>query len=207
MKTSADKGKLFIISAPSGCGKTTLCKKLLEDDLGLVHSTSATTRPPRSGEKNGVDYHFLSEKKFEEMAEAGAFLEYEKNFGYSYGTPKKAIEKDLKKGRSILLSIDVKGAMRIKRIYPDDSVLIFILPPSITALKKRLLSRRSDGEDAISTRLNLAKKEMEYKDRYQYRIVNDRLDTAYRKLKNIILDEIRQSCEGKTGGGTCTICR
>ncbi len=190
MKTSVKKGKLFVISAPSGCGKTTLCKKLLEDDLGLIHSTSATTRPPRSGEKNGVDYHFISEKKFKHMAEKGAFLEHEKNFGYFYGTLKKAIENDLKKGRLILLSIDVKGAMRVKKIYPADSVLIFILPPSITALKKRLLSRRSDGEDAISTRLNLAKKEIGYKDRYDYRIMNDRLDTAYRKLKNIILYEI-----------------
>ncbi len=190
MKTSDKKGKLLVISAPSGCGKTTLCKKLLEDDLELVRSISATTRPPRSGEKNGVDYHFVSEKKFKHMAERGAFLEHERNFGYFYGTPKKAIENDLKKGRSILLSVDVKGAMRIKKIYPVGSVLIFILPPSITALKKRLLSRRSDGEDAISTRLNLAKKEIGYKDRYDYSIVNDRLDTAYRKLKNIILYEI-----------------
>ena len=190
MKTDDLGGKLFIISAPSGCGKTTLCKKLLKDKLGLEHSVSVTTRPPRDNEKSGIDYIFVSSAAFRDMVKRGEFLEYESNFGYFYGTPKRKVEAVLRKGKAIILSIDVKGAMKVKKSLPGDSVLIFILPPSIKALKKRLLARMSDGVEAISTRLNLAKKEMAYKDKYDYALVNDRLDAAYRKLKNIIIAEL-----------------
>ena len=183
-------GKLFIISAPSGCGKTTLCKKLLGDKLGLVDSISMTTRPPRPGEKDGVDYHFVSKRYFRKLASDRGFLEYEKNFGNFYGTPKKLITQTLKKGRHILLSIDVKGAMKVRRGYPGKSVLIFILPPSLAVLKKRLEGRMTDAPETMSKRLGLAKKEMAYKKRYDYRIVNDRLGSAYRKLKKIIIKEM-----------------
>jgi guanylate kinase len=188
-KRSGNKGKLFIISAPSGCGKTTLAKKLLEDRLGLVHSTSVTTRAPRPGEKEGADYHFVSEKKFWKMVENKEFLEHEENFGSYYGTPRKVIEKELKNGTSVILSIDVKGAMNVRKQYPEASVLIFILPPSIADLKKRLCSRNSDGREEIARRLRLAKKEISYKDKYDYTVVNDRLDTAHRKLRKIIVSE------------------
>ena len=187
--TDKKRGRLFVISAPSGSGKTTLSRRLLKDGLSLANSVSATTRPPRKGEVNGRDYYFVPEKKFIEMVSAKKFLEHEENFGHYYGTPKKNIEDRIKKGRSVLLSIDVKGAMKVKRVYPRDSVLIFILPPSIETLRKRLRERMSEGENAISDRIKLAKKEMGYAKRYDYRIVNDRLDSAYGKLKKIILSE------------------
>src|SRR3989338_1190736 len=182
-------GRLFIISAPSGSGKTTLCKRLLEDNLGLVPSISATTRSPRPGETDGIDYHFITKGDFERMAAGKEFLEYEENFGNLYGTPKRFIEDSLEKGRSILLSIDVKGAMKVKRAYPKESVMIFILPPSLKALRQRLKRRQADGAKTISDRSKLAKNEMARKERYDYRIVNDRLTSAYKKLKAIIIKE------------------
>ena len=181
--------KLFVVSAPSGSGKTTLCNKLLKGGLFLRRSISMTTRPPRRSEKDGVDYHFVTEKYFREMIKTGGFLEYEENFGHLYGTPKEFIENNFKKGKSVLLSIDVKGAMKVRRQYPEESVLIFILPPSLKALGERLRLRKSEGRRAISTRLRLAKKEMSYKKRYDYVVVNDRLDAAYKKLKSIVVSQ------------------
>jgi guanylate kinase len=188
-KTPKAEGKIFIISAPSGCGKTTLCKKLLDDKLNLAHSISVTTRPPRKGEKEGADYFFVSPAEFVAMIDKGEFLEYEENFGYLYGTPKKFVEGLLNKGRNVLLSIDVKGAMNVRKLYPKNSVLIFILPPSIEALKKRLESRSSDTAHSILNRLKLSRKEIAHKDRYDYTVVNDRLDTDYNMLKSIITSE------------------
>lgn len=183
--------KLFVISAPSGCGKTTLAGKLLAEGMGLVPSVSVTTRPPRPGEKKGVDYIFVSRDKFLEMIKNGEFLECEENFGHLYGTPKRYVKELLAKKRNVLLSIDVKGAMKVKKAYPKKSVLIFLLPPSIAALKRRLECRRSECSDAMSLRLETAKKELEYKDRYDYRIVNDKLESAYRKLKNTVAMELK----------------
>ena len=188
------RGKIFVISAPSGCGKTTLCKKLLGDKLNLVHSTSVTTRRPRRGEKKGKDYFFVSAAEFVAMIDAHEFLEYEENFGALYGTPKKKVEDPLNKGKNVLLSIDVKGAMNVRKLYPKESVLIFILPPSIEDLKKRLETRSSDTAQSILNRLKLAKKEIAYKNRYDYTVVNDRLDTAYKKLKQIIAEEVCVPC-------------
>ncbi len=182
--------KLFVVSAPSGCGKTTLCNRLLKDGLDLAGSVSMTTRAPRPGEKNGVDYLFVTGKKFRSMIQNGGFLEYEENFGNLYGTPKKFIEDNFKKGKSVLLSIDVKGAMKVRRAFPAQSVLIFLIPPSITALKKRLQSRRSDAPEVIARRLGFAKKELAYKQRYDYRIVNDDLERAYRRLKKIVAGQM-----------------
>lgn len=188
-KLGNSPGKIFVISAPSGCGKTTLCKKVLNDKLNLRHSISVTTRLPRKGEREGVDYFFVSAEEFIAMIDAGELLEYEDNFGYLYGTPKKFVDEILKKGKNVLLSIDVKGAMNVRKLYPSQSVLIFIMPPSVDALKKRLESRMADTSHAISGRLKIAKKEIAYKDKYDYLIVNDRLDTAYKKLKGIISSE------------------
>ncbi|OGW94319.1 MAG: guanylate kinase [Omnitrophica bacterium RIFCSPLOWO2_12_FULL_45_13] len=183
------KGKVFVISAPSGCGKTTLCKKLLDDNLKLARSISVTTRSARKGEKKGVDYRFVSPAEFIAMIDKKEFLEYEENFGYLYGTPKKFVEDLLNSGKNVLLSIDVKGAMNVRKLYPKESVLIFILPPSIEALKKRLEERSSDAAHSILNRLKISRKEIAYKNRYDYTVVNDRLDTAYKKLKNIIISE------------------
>jgi guanylate kinase len=184
-------GRLFIISAPSGCGKTTLCKRLLEGGLGLVQSISATTRAPRKGEVDGVDYHFLSKKRFDSMVGRGEFLEHEENFGNLYGTPKKGIDKALKEGKDVLLSIDVKGAMHVKRLYPEQAVLIFILPPSIKVLEKRLRARMSEGEEAIRRRLSLVKGEMAYRTRYDHRVINDDIGRAYRRLERIVRAELK----------------
>ncbi len=187
--------KLFVVSAPSGSGKTTLCGKLLRDGIPLKQSVSATTRPPREGEKEGSDYHFVSEKYFRGAIKKNGFLEYEENFGHFYGTPKKFVEDCLKKDEDVLLSIDVKGAMKVKKAYPGQSVLIFILPPSLDALKDRLKLRRSEDSDAMAARLKLAKKEMSYRTKYDYTVVNGRLDTAYKKLKKIVLSEIKSTGE------------
>ena len=182
--------KLFVISAPSGSGKTTLCKKLLKDDLGLAGSISATTRPPRPNEVDGIDYHFVSREKFQKMIKGKELLEYEDNFGQFYGTPKRFIEKNLRSGKPVLLSIDVKGAMKIRRKYNVKSALIFILPPSMAALKKRLVGRMSEDKSAIKKRLDVAKKELAYIKKYDHCVVNDSLTSAYKKLKKIILSEL-----------------
>lgn len=183
------KGKIFIVSAPSGCGKTTLCKKLLKDKLKLNQSVSITTRSSRRGERNGADYFFVSAEEFIRMIDAKELLEYEENFGCLYGTPRKAVEELLNKGKNVLLSIDVKGAINVRKIYPQNSVLIFVMPPSMEELKKRLESREADTAKSISNRLKIAKQEIACKDRYDYIVVNDRLDAAYKKLKEIILVE------------------
>lgn len=184
--------KLFVISAPSGSGKTTLCRKLLRSGLGLANSISMTTRPPRPGEIDGRDYHFVSEKYFRSAIKKNGLLEYEENFGHFYGTPRKFIDSCIKENKSVLLSIDVRGAMKVARAYPGDTVLIFIMPPSLGILRKRLCSRKSDARKAISVRLRLARKEISYKKRYDYTIVNDRLTVAYKRLKTIVASELRR---------------
>ena len=187
-----NKGRLFIISAPSGCGKTTLCKKLLDDDLCLSQSISVTTRAPRKDEAEGKDYFFVSPEKFQAMVKRGELLEHEENFGAMYGTPKKFVLGLLKKNKSVLLSIDVKGAMKVRRALPEESRLIFIMPPTLAALRKRLESRQTEHADSISHRLKVARREIEYKDRYDYVVVNDSIDAAYAELKNIIIKETQK---------------
>ena len=194
--------KLFVVSAPSGSGKTTLCGKLLKDHLDLTRSVSMTTRPPRPGEKRGIDYHFVSERHFRDTIEKNGFLEYEENFGCLYGTPKKFIEKNFKKGKSVLLSIDVKGAMKVRGEYPGKSVLIFIMPPSLSVLKKRLLGRKSEDAKAVAARLKLARREMSYRKKYDYTVVNDRLGAAYKKLRNIVKSELKQGAKDARDGHT-----
>lgn len=188
--TPRARAKIFVVSAPSGTGKTTLCNKLLSDGLGLADSVSMTTRSPRPGERAGVDYIFVTRKRFERMIREGAFLEHEENFGNFYGTPRAFVQRSLAGGVPVLLSIDVKGAMKVRRAYPRRSVLIFLLPPSMRALRTRLRRRRSDKPGEVRRRLALAKKEMAYKRRYDYRIVNDRLDTSYARLKKVIVQEL-----------------
>ena len=183
--------KIFVISAPSGCGKTTLSKRLLTDkSLGLKNSISVTTRCPREGEKDGRDYIFVSRRKFRAMEKKREFLEREENFGNLYGTPKKYVEGIIDNGASALLSIDVKGAMNVRKAYPDKSVLIFVLPPSRKALEERLKKRNSESKEDMRARLHIAEKELSYKSKYDYRIINDRIDHAYKRLKKIIKKEL-----------------
>ena len=166
------KGRLFIISAPSGSGKTTLCELLKKRVPGLAKSVSLTTRPPRQGERNGKDYIFISAKEFEKLKRRGKFLEWAKNFGHSYATPKDKVLKLLSSGKDVILAIDVKGATKIKRLYPD-GVFIFIVPPSLDELKKRLKHRGTDGAKEIKKRIEIAQKEMSYLPMYNYAVVNE----------------------------------
>ena len=182
------KGRIFVISAPSGCGKTTLCNRLLKKGLGLSPSISVTTRPRREGEADGKDYFFVASKEFLKRVSQKGFLEWTRTFGWFYGTPCKSVEMLLRKGKDILLSIDVKGAMQIERLYPD-SILIFILPPSLGALKDRLRKRKADDKREIDKRLRIAKKEIARSVKYDYTVVNDSVRKAVDKLESIVIAE------------------
>jgi guanylate kinase len=182
------KGKLFIISAPSGSGKTTLCAKLVESVDSLYRSISMTTRAPRPGEQDGMDYIFIEKPEFIKRQKKNEFLEWAKVFNEYYGTPKKHIMHMLKRGSDVLLSIDVQGAMKIKRLKLD-AVYIFILPPSIEMLRERLINRSTDSKKAIQQRLAVSKKEISYSDKYDYIIVNNRLESALDSLRAVVVAE------------------
>ncbi|PIP67890.1 MAG: guanylate kinase [Candidatus Omnitrophica bacterium CG_4_9_14_0_2_um_filter_42_8] len=182
------KGTLFIISAPSGSGKTTLCTRLVESVDSLCRSISMTTRAPRPGEKDGMDYIFIEKPEFLKRQKRKEFLEWAKVFEEYYGTPKKHILHMLKRGSDVLLSIDVQGAMKIKRLGLD-AVNIFILPPSLAMLKERLVNRSTDSRQAIRQRLNIARKEIACSRKYDYIIVNNRLESALDNLRAIIIAE------------------
>lgn len=184
-------GNIFIVSAPSGCGKTTIVNRILKVTKEIKRSISVTTRKPRSGEINKRDYCFISEKSFKAKARKGEFLEWAKTFGYYYATPKKEVFKQLKSGKDVILAIDVKGAWQVKRKIPK-SIMVFIAPPKIEDLAKRLKKRATDGGRELADRLTLAKKEIAYSRRYDYLIINDKLDDAVEKLKSVI---IAKRCE------------
>ncbi|MBL7071501.1 MAG: guanylate kinase [Candidatus Omnitrophica bacterium] len=181
-------GKLFIISAPSGCGKTTLCERLLERMPRIRRSVSFTTRPPRRGEKNKRDYFFVTPEEFERHKKKNNMLEWARNFGFYYGTPKDNVLKLLDEGTDVVLAIDVKGAMKIKKLFPS-AAFIFITPPSITELEKRLRNRKTDDHFEISKRIKIARIELSYLPMYTYNVVNDNLSKATGKLKAIIKAE------------------
>lgn len=182
------QGKLFIISAPSGCGKTTLCKRFVGRVPRIVRSVSLTTRPPRKGERDGRDYIFVTKKEFERQKKGKNLLEWAINFGYYYGTPKDRVLGLLGRGADVILAIDVKGAMKVKKLYPK-GVFIFISPPSMSELRKRLRKRKTDGRPEISRRMKVAKRELLYLPRYTYSVVNDNLKKAVDKLEAIVLAE------------------
>jgi guanylate kinase len=179
------QGRLFIISAPSGAGKTTLCRAMLKRFPGLVYSISHTTRPPRKNEKNGVDYFFITQEEFEKNIRDGKWLEWARVHGHYYGTSLEFIENNLSQGRNILLDIDVAGARQILSRIPQ-SIAVFILPPSFEALQQRLESRGTDSRETIARRLQGAEKEMAQKQMYPYHVINDSLDDAIENLSAII---------------------
>ncbi len=183
------KGLLLVISGPAGVGKGTINLSLISRNSDIRMSVSATTRAPRPGEIDGVHYFFKSEEEFQKMIEKGAFLEYMRVFNtHYYGTPKSFVEQELDEGRSVILEIDVQGAMRVKAAYPD-AVLIFIAPPSMSELKSRLIHRGTESSEAIERRFETAYQEMELVDRYDYVVVNDILDQAIARTEDIIVAE------------------
>lgn len=194
MKADNAKGVLIVLSGPSGVGKGTVCKALLARNPQVKLSVSATTRAPRPGEIEGVSYFFKTRDEFERMIVAGDFLEYMDVFGMNYyGTPRTYVEQQLAGGNDILLEIDVKGAMNVKRLCPD-AVLVFVAPPSMDTLKKRLVGRGTETEEAVERRTREAFAEMKLLPEYDYAVVNDVLETAVNEVETIIKAERLRIC-------------
>lgn len=182
-------GKLFILSAPSGAGKTTLLKRVMADLPGLAFSVSHTTRLPRAGEVDGIDYHFVSRSRFEAMRDQGVFLEWAEVHGNLYGTSRPAVLSQLATGLDVILDIDVQGAAIILNSAAIPAASLFISPPSLTELEQRLRGRETDSEETILLRLQNARKEIEAAADYEYLIVNDHLDQAIDTLRAIVIAE------------------
>ena len=188
-RSSMDRrGILFIISAPSGTGKTTLCKQLATNLPGLWHSISYTTRKPRSGEKHGQEYYFIGEQTFREMVARNEFVEWAHVYGHLYGTPWKSLTEKIDQGIDVLLEIDVQGAMQVKKRF-EDSVSIFILPPSMTVLRARLQTRASDTPEEIQRRLHKVKEEVWSYREYAYIVRNEDLGRSLHDLESIFWSE------------------
>jgi guanylate kinase len=180
-------GILFIVSAPSGAGKTSLVKTLLDAEPDVVLSISHTTRLARPGEIDGRHYHFVARARFERMQEAGAFLETAEIYGNRYGTSREGIEQELERGRDVLLEIDWQGAQQVRRLIP--AVSIFILPPSLDVLKARLMNRAQDSADVIARRLAAAEEEIAHAVDYDYAIINEDFNRAALDLRSIVRAE------------------
>ena len=179
-------GRIFVISAPSGAGKTTLVGLLKERYPLLAESVSCTTRKPRGTEIDGVDYFFLSKDEFFKKREAGLFAEWAEVHGNFYGTPLDFLEKQLDSGRDLICDIDYQGAINIKKAFPDEAVLILVLPPSMEELELRLRRRATDDPEVIKTRLNNAKNEIMHYNHFDFVVVNNELETAFSQLSAII---------------------
>ena len=180
-------GKVIVVVAPSGSGKTTIAHLLLRDIPQLKFSVSATTRSPRKGETDGVDYHFLSKEEFQQHIEKGDFLEWEEFYnGKRYGTLRSEIDKQLKKGYFILFDVEVKGAVNIKKAFGERCLSIFIKPPSMEELQNRLLKRGSEDDKTLAERLERAKMELGYEKQFDVSVVNDNLEEAYNRVKSLV---------------------
>ena len=199
MKRLGGKGIIVVISAPSGAGKTSVCKKLVEQIPDTVLSISVTTRAKRPGEKEGRDYFFVSEKEFKTKIAKQELVEWSKVYGTYYGIPKKFLQDNLNLGNIVLLTIDVQGQKKIKKLFPDSTVSVFLLPPSWHALEERLRRRQSDGEETIRIRLKHAKEEAEQIQYFDYVVVNKVLDHAVNRVRKLILAE--QLTQSSTGLG------
>lgn len=183
-----NSGLLIVISGPSGAGKGTICKALLEKDPSIHVSVSATTRSPRPGEVDGENYYFLSMEEFKKRLEEDLFLEYAKVYDNFYGTPKENVMEQLKQGKDVLLEIDTEGALKVKEKFPE-GVFIFILPPKIEDLKSRIVGRGTETEEDMEKRLNSAKEEIEKVHEYNYGVINDSVDRATSDVQSILLAE------------------
>jgi guanylate kinase len=192
------RGLLFILSSPSGAGKTTLSRKLLEVDPEIKLSVSATTRPPRPGEIDGVHYHFVSEARFDVMIEEDEFYEWAHVFGYRYGTPKGVIREGLKNGRDYLFDIDWQGTQQLKQKDDQDVVTVFVLPPSLPELRRRLEERAQDTKEVIDARMQRARAEISHWAEYDYVVVNDDIEECFDRVREI-LDAERMRRTRQTG--------
>lgn len=183
------QGKIVVLSAPSGCGKSTIIGRLLQepDALPLQFSVSATNRQPRPGEVDGVNYHFLSTDDFRDAVQAGDFIEWEEVYpGRYYGTLRREIDSKIAAGYNVVLDIDVKGALNVKRIYGDQALTLFIQPPSVDELRRRLEARATDAPDVIDQRVGKAEYELSFAPQFDASVVNDDLDRAVEDARNII---------------------
>jgi guanylate kinase len=181
------KGKLIIFSAPSGAGKTTIVKHLLDQNPNLEFSVSATSRAPRPGETDGKDYYFLSDARFREMIHNDAFLEWEEVYqGIFYGTLKSEVERIRNNGNHVIFDVDVVGGSNIKKYYGDDALALFIKPPSIDTLRERLIQRSTESAEKIQTRVAKAEKELSYAEMFDVVIINDDLTTALQKAEQVV---------------------
>ena len=185
MKRKTKKGVLIIVSAPSGCGKSTVVHRLMELRPNLRFSVSATTRKPRDGETDGVDYFFVSREEFDRMIEANEFLEHAEYVGNCYGTPRAPVEKQLDEGYDVYLDIDVQGAMQVKALRPE-TLMIFLMPPSMEELERRLVQRGTNTAEEIRDRLEAAERECAQRDRFDFVVVNDVVDRAVDEISKLI---------------------
>lgn len=184
------KGKIIVLSAPSGTGKSSIIKKLLEyPELNLGFSISATSRNPRGEEKHGVEYYFISHEEFKRKAENQEFVEWEEVYpGTCYGTLKSEVKRVTEEGRNLIMDIDVKGGINVKKCFGEQAITIFILPPSVEELERRLRGRGTDDEDTIRKRLGKAEYELGFAPQFDFRIVNDDLNKAVAEVKKLIED-------------------
>ena len=182
------QGLLIVVSGASGTGKGTVCNALMESLPELAYSISATTRAPRKGEQDGVNYYFLAREEFEKMIEEGGFLEWAEVYGNYYGTPLKKIQERLAEGQDILLEIDTQGALKVMEKCPE-GVFIFLLPPSLEELERRIRGRGTETEESIARRLGAAKEEIGVGRKYKYVVVNDRVEKAVEQIQAILVAE------------------
>ena len=185
----ARRGLMFVMSSPSGAGKTTLSRKLLGEDDNIAMSVSVTTRKARPGEKDGEDYYFISQQAFDKMVAGGELLEYASVFGNSYGTPKKPVIEALSKGRDVLFDIDWQGTQQLAQAMEDDLVRLFILPPNADDLRNRLIGRNSDSASVVAKRMAEAPREISHWPEYDYVIINDNLEDSQRQIMAILTAE------------------
>jgi guanylate kinase len=183
------RGLLIVLSSPSGAGKSTISRMLLEADADITMSISATTRPKRPGEKDDVDYHFVDDARFDAMIAAGDFVEWAYVFGYRYGTPKAPVKQALRDGRDILFDIDWQGARQLEPDFGEHLVTIFLLPPSMDELERRLRARGTDAEDVITERMRRAADEIDHWAEYQYVLVNRDMDECLERVRAIVVAE------------------
>ncbi len=184
-----NKARLFVFSAPSGSGKTTIVRNILKEFPDFVFSVSATTRKRRNVEKDGIDYYFISEDQFVKKIENNEFAEWEKFYDYYYGTLKKLVDDNISKGLTTVFEVDVKGALSIKRVYPF-ATLIFIAPPGIEELKERLIKRNTESDEDLKKRIERAEMELGFKDQFDYVVTNINLEQAKIEVKEIIESEL-----------------